>query len=217
MSCNGCLEKSRISSLQSTLQKEAILIEDPIDLYYLTNLTLSAGKLWLSGSEALLLVDGRYIESAGKGSCPAKLLSSQEIKAFLQRNAVQEVVFDGAKTSVARSEELKKTFPEITFTSKPFITRELRLIKDPSEVRLLQKSADMLWEGFMHIRNLLREGISEKELAVAFTVFCLEKGADGLSQSVILTVKRRTSIQRRGRPRCLTYNTLMPTRFLLQM
>ncbi len=66
MTYNNCFTKNRISSLQSLSEDSALLIEDPIDLYYLTGLTLSTGQLWLSSKEALLLLDGRYIESAKK-------------------------------------------------------------------------------------------------------------------------------------------------------
>jgi Xaa-Pro aminopeptidase len=186
MTYNSCFRKNKISSLQSSLEDKALLLEDPTDLYYLTGLNLSAGQLWLSSKEALLLVDGRYIESAGKAPCKALLLSSKEIKDFLLRNKVKHVKFDGAKTSFERAQALQKKHPDISFSSQPFATKDLRLIKEPSELESLQKSADLLWGGFLYIQTLLCEGISEKEVATKFTVFCLERGAERLSFDPII-------------------------------
>ncbi len=186
MTYNSCFIKNRIPSLQSSLEEKALLIEDPIDLYYLTGLCLSLGQLWLSSKEALLLVDGRYIESAKKAPCPASLVSTKEIQAFIQRNEIKNVELDGAKTTFDRVLALQKNYPDLSFISHPFATKKLRLIKDPSELNSLKKSADLLWEGFTYLQTLLHEGISEKEVATQFTIFCLERGADGLSFDPII-------------------------------
>ena len=135
MTCNNCFLKNRISSLQSSLEEKAVLIEDPIDLYCLTGLTLSLGQLWISSKEALLLVDGRYIESAQKAPCKAELLKPGEIESFIQRNQVECIKFDGSKTTFERADLLQKTHPKCSFISNPFLTKELRLIKKSSEMR----------------------------------------------------------------------------------
>jgi Xaa-Pro aminopeptidase len=178
--------QTRIKRLQERLEQKICLIEDPIDLYYLTGLSFSTGQLWLSSREALLLVDGRYIQSAEKAPCPAALLSDDEAKKFCDRNAAKEAVFDGAKTPFARVEKLKQVHKEVHWSSFSSLTRDLRMIKDEKEIASLQKSADLLWEGFTYIRGLLREGVTEKEIALKFTVFCLEKGADSIGFDPII-------------------------------
>ena len=59
----------RIQTLQKRLGKwkiEAILIENPIDLLYLTGLKMSKGRLWVRPDRAELYVDGRYFGEAGR-------------------------------------------------------------------------------------------------------------------------------------------------------
>ena len=194
MTCNNSSIKNRIASLQLSLKEEALLIEDPIDLYYLTGLTLSTGQLWLFSKESLLLVDGRYIESAKLAPCPSKLLSSKESKSFIERNQIKSLKFDGAKTTFDRVQILQKNHPDLLLISHPFATKELRLIKEPSEIANLQKSADLLWEGFIYLKTLLCEGVSEKEVATKFTLFCLERGADSLSFDPIVAFGENSAL-----------------------
>lgn len=178
--------QNRIAKLQKTLGGRACLIEDPIDLYYLTGLCFSTGTLWVSAAEALLLVDGRYIQSAKKAPCSAALASDGEVKGFLQRNEIKEALFDRTKTSFARVENLKEVYKDVIWIPSPSFTRDLRMIKDPQEITRLQKSADLLWEGFTYVRQILKEGISEKEVATEFTLFCLQKGADSIGFDPII-------------------------------
>lgn len=190
--------------MQCSLKDHALLIEDPIDLYYLTGLTLSLGQLWLFSKEALLLVDGRYIQSAKEAPCPAHLVSSQEVEGFIQRHQITSVQFDGAKTSFDRVQTLQKKHPTVSFISNPSPTKNLRLIKEPKEIKSLQKSADLLWEGFTYIKTIICEGISEKELATKFTIFCLERGADALSFEPIIAFGENSALPHyRAGKRCL--------------
>ena len=77
----------RLQKLQAQL-KTALLVEKSTDLLYLTGLQLSAGKLLVNPKEALLLVDGRYIETAQQGPVAAALI---EDVANLARGTVQIV------------------------------------------------------------------------------------------------------------------------------
>ncbi len=197
MTCNKCsLQKEtsrylqRISSLQHALakkQKEAVLIEDPIDLYYLTGLTLSVGQLFITKEDSCLFVDGRYFESASNNApCTVILFSLEEIRCFLEKVHVKTLCFDGAKTTFQKVEGWKKNFPAISWESWDFVTQSLRVIKDNEEIAYLAKSAALLREGYDYIKTLLKEGVSEKEIAVEFTLFCLKKGAERLSFDPII-------------------------------
>ena len=41
---------------------DAFLVEDSVNLYYLTGISLSVGKMLVTDAEAFLLVDNRYFE-----------------------------------------------------------------------------------------------------------------------------------------------------------
>ncbi len=183
--------KKRISSLQKDLEEKELdgwLIEDPLDLYYLTGLSLSLGELWVSKKEAMLLVDARYLEEA-KSKCTifAALTSLAEKQGFLSRNRICKIGFDSAKTSFENAQKLFKLEEgKISWKGIPGITQQVRKVKEEKELVLIRKSASLLWEGYLYIKSILREGISEREVAKKFEIFSLEKGADGLSFEPII-------------------------------
>lgn len=63
--------KKRLFNLLNILEEngcDALIVEDLINLYYLTGLSLSAGMLLVHDQGAHLLVDGRYYENAQKAA-----------------------------------------------------------------------------------------------------------------------------------------------------
>lgn len=204
MSSNSCLLKEsnlylqRVSLLQSALVDkpwDAWLIEDPLDLYYLTGKTFSVGELWITKEEVLLLVDSRYVDSAKQNSCfPCNLKSWGESAAFLKNQSVKTVAFDSEKTTVARSGDLQKQLSFVNWSPVAKITQDLREIKGDEEKKFIRQSAALLWEGYLYIKSVLREGITEKEVAKLFEIFCLQKGADGLAFEPIIAFGENSAL-----------------------
>ncbi len=170
---------SRIKKFQAHLKKlgcDTCIIEDPVDLFYLTGLHFSCGTLMVSPKEAHLYVDGRYIQVAREKS-PTKVSLIGE----LAPGKIKKLGFDSDTVTYARYLSLKKKFPKAKLISLSSPVRPLRLIKDKEEIILMKKSADLLWKGYQHMQKEIREGISEKELALIFEVFCLQNGAEAMA------------------------------------
>ncbi|HEX2578961.1 MAG TPA: aminopeptidase P family protein [Rhabdochlamydiaceae bacterium] len=185
---------NRVSKLQmlfKTWKADGCLIEAPLDLFYFTGLQLSLGILIVLPSNVKLFVDGRYIEFAKKNSpFPVEHLSHEAVSAFLR--PVRSLVFDTAATTVLRDEQLKKMSSGILKgVLQP--TRELRLIKDAHELRLMKKSAAVVWRGYEHIRRSLKVGVTEKEVAFSFEVFCRKHGAEKLSFDPIIAFGKNSA------------------------
>jgi Xaa-Pro aminopeptidase len=80
---------ARLHNLRLLLQEasfEALLIEQPTNLFYLTGLELSAGVLVISPSNACLIVDGRYFQRASQQNLYPTLL--------LEKNSLQDWLTD---------------------------------------------------------------------------------------------------------------------------
>lgn len=170
------MDDSRIKKLNIDL-----LIENPIDLYYLTGLTLSKGRLLVKNQKATLYVDGRYFaEAKKKAPCPvAPWNESKQIKE-------KKLHFDSAFVSYEGFLDLEKEFPHVEWISTPHPLQMLRAVKEKKEIEFLKKAALLTWNGYRHIREHLKEGVSEAELALEFEIFCRKNGASGLSFSPII-------------------------------
>lgn len=184
---------NRVDKLKSYLQDgrvEGLLIENPVDIYYLTGIELSKGMLIILQKSVCLFVDGRYFEFATK-HCPfsVEMMNVDNMKAYL--NATRCLGFDSESTTIERKAELNKI--HTIWKEIPGLLRQSRAIKDREELKKLRISAAFLWEGFQFIQKRLKVGVTEKEIAVAFEIFCLKNGAERLSFDPIIAFGKNTA------------------------
>lgn len=167
------------------------MIEQPLELFYFTGLKLSAGRLLVDSTDALLLVDGRYLQIAEeKSPYRTALDSSEKLLSFCKSHRIRSLGFDGRHTSYDHFFRLKhwqkKEGANLKLIPSTSLFKHARAIKDKDEVQKLQTCASLLWKGFQFIRASLKKGIKEKELSKHFEIFCLERGADRLSFEPII-------------------------------
>ncbi|MEK7339212.1 MAG: aminopeptidase P family N-terminal domain-containing protein, partial [Verrucomicrobiota bacterium] len=117
----------RVARLWEQLESsiEACLIEDPIDLYYLTGLSLSKGSLLLTRKKQLLLVDDRYFQSAVERAVVAverDLPIAWE--QFFAQSSFKKIAFDSEKVSYERYLGLQKYHKE--FVACPNLLKNVR-------------------------------------------------------------------------------------------
>ena len=193
----------RIENTQNLLLVEKIdflVVDDPVSLLYLTGLNLSNAKLIIGQNNTRLFVDGRYIEIAKKKSpCTVLLLEDDLISDFFLVHAFEGVVkvaFDSMTSSYNMFQKLKSFLEklqrqankEIIFEIVPFYNplKNIRVIKTQDEISYLRKAANITWRGFEHICSILKEGVTEKTLALEFEIFCRKNGADKLAFDPII-------------------------------
>src|SRR2546428_798787 len=125
---------NRIKKLAQKLEGPC-LIENPADLLYLTGLTLSKGRLLVSGEEATLFVDGRYFDRAKK-EAPAKVLLWEEQKKITEKS----ISFDSAFVTYDGYLSLKNFLPHVHWVPLPNPVKHSRAIKEPNEIAALRKA-----------------------------------------------------------------------------
>lgn len=185
--------KSRLKKCQDLLlglNCDALLIEDPTNLFYLTGLELSAGYLIIEKNSAQIFVDGRYKEAATrKAPCPVVLSAQNSLIDFLeqpQRGAIKVLGFNSDSLSVKKFEELRKLAGDIVLKALDNPVMKLREIKEPDEIQKLKEAAELGSLGYDYILSLLREGITEKQIAVELEIFWKRKGSKGLAFDSII-------------------------------
>ncbi len=183
---------TRIKTLQLRLKEwdlDALLLENPVDLFYLTGLHFSKGRLLVFPNEVQLFVDGRYFASASEHApCPVHLWDK---KSLLPQG---KVGFDSSFMSVEALEQLKKEAPKTEWSaiSKPL--KEMRVIKDQKEIEALRKAASLTWKGIEKMRSCLKVGVSEQEIAWEFEQFVRTRGASGLSFEPIVAFGKNSAL-----------------------
>ncbi len=176
---------TRVENLQKKLEVDAYLVDDSINLLYLTGLQLSAGILLVTKKEATLYVDGRYLEVCQE-EAPMKALPLEN----LDLSTFKSVGFNREMTSYEAYEKLaEKTKP----VPLPDLVKELRMIKDEKESTKLRTAALLGQQGLEYVKSILEEGVTEIEVANKLEIFWKEKGAKGIAFDPIIAFGANTS------------------------
>lgn len=172
---------------------DGVLIESSVDLYYFTGLDLSAGRLIITHDKELLLVDGRYFQTAQENSpFSCRLTDDMSVIQVIHEMKAHHMGFDAETTTFAIFDQLQK---ENSISWKPIegIGKWLRLYKDKEEIEKMRRSAKLNEEGLRFLSSLLKVGTSEKELALEFEFFVKKKGASGLAFESIIAFSENSA------------------------
>lgn len=186
--------QSRIEKLSKKLSSDqGWIIEHPTDIYYLTGFALSEGVAMVGASKLILFVDGRYIAAAKKLDMQVMERNDDGFEKALYEEFthVHSWCVDGAKMTLSgmqkweervekfhkkRAKEAKRV---LAIKKDPVLG--VRAVKDEKELMLLRESAEILIQGVHHLKDYLKEGMSERQAALEFELFCKGKGAEALS------------------------------------
>ena len=181
------MDKQALVSCQKDLNHdEALLIEDPYDLFYFLKKPLSLGSLLIEKDKASLFVDGRYF-SAFHQIKPVVTYPSENggFLTYIKSSTIKTLIFDSEKTSYLRSEVLRAT---LNLEPRAQLLKHLRLIKSPEEEKLISQSSSLLVTIYKEFLTLPKLGLTEKQIASQFKILSLEKGAEDFSFEPIIAV-----------------------------
>lgn len=192
---------NRLRSLMKEHQIDMYIVDDLTNILYLTGLELSAGRILVTLTKAFLIVDDRYYERCNKYSPLETRLQSQfPLETLLQQNTSPpcSVGFDTETTPYQSFEEYnkitQKISPQILLKPVPNLVKKLRSIKDTQEISLLQQAADLGCEGFHYLCGLLKEGVTETQLAVELEIFWRRRGGKKLAFDPIIAFGANSSM-----------------------
>ncbi|WP_213358253.1 M24 family metallopeptidase [Chlamydiifrater phoenicopteri] len=180
----------RIQAARRLLEQlgvDAVLIDKQVDLEYLTYDNVSSGKLLISQGSATLYV--ALIDKDMYPSVPGVevvVCAPKYMRAFADkiRGKYARLGFDGAETSYRSFHDLSSLDCELVPLS--FFSEQLRAVKDREEIEVMREAASLGSRGWDYVLSLLREGVSEKDLAHALHIFWVKEKAEGFSFDPII-------------------------------
>jgi len=170
----------------------AFLITNPVHLRYITGFDVEYGMLLVSKSGFQLytslafLNDTAAIERAG--------ISVFDTSGFLKRmKRVQVCGFESDHVTMERYSRWKKQFPKIKFVPITGIIEQFRRRKNTQELKHIQQAWMITKATLAHVPNLLKIGMTEKQLAHLLFNDIIKLGADGLAFDSIVAFGSNTS------------------------
>lgn len=160
---------SRIRSDIPGFSVDAILFLNIRNIRYLTGFTGSDGALLIGPERSVLMVDGRYTHQAEKEVNDAAVFEYKEknegIAAILADTGLKTIGFDAMAMNVQTYLKLKKLK---SVTLKPISDNisAIRTIKDETEIACMRKASDIAFQALTSVRELIRPGVSERDIAL---------------------------------------------------
>ncbi|MDO8620751.1 MAG: aminopeptidase P family protein [Candidatus Levybacteria bacterium] len=128
-----------------------------------------------------ILTDGRYSEAVKKQvkdfeliEISSKLSFGEAIKNLTQKNNIKRLGFEGHNISFLEHKRLSKYFNNIYHLS----ISNLRSVKTPDEISKIEKACELGDKAFEYVLKKIKEGISEKEIALEIEFFIKKQGAN---------------------------------------
>ncbi len=190
-------EKARIARLRETMARlglDAFLISQPESRRYLSGFTGhdhppgdSAGYLFITDSEALLLTDGRTTEQAEKEAPHYQVERIEDrlagvLATVLQGREVSRIAFEGNHLPFRVYEEVKSILPEdATLVPTYDLVDLMRAVKEPGELEAIREAVELADRAFAHLLGLATPGVTERELAWEVEAFLRRNGSEGVA------------------------------------
>ena len=174
---------------------DALLISQPENLRYLSGFTGSSGWLLISGQNAILATDFRYVEQA-KGESPGFEIVQikQELHDWLpglvsdlgwHRLGFEAnfISYDGYH-KLGEATKIKQINLQLVPTTG--IVEQLRSTKAPEELGFITKAVELADAAFQEAKAIIRPGMREKEIAWEIEKILRQEGSEGIAFEIIV-------------------------------
>ena len=175
---------------------DGVLISAPENRRYLSGFSGSAGYLFITKSNALLVTDSRYTEQAAMQS-PAFEVKQvrggwgwlvEELKA----SGVKKIGFESQDMTVSSYNSLidaikgDSSLGAVSMVPAPGLAENQRIIKDEEELAMLQLAIDAADRAMDQVCPAITPGMTEKEVAWKMETAMRDTGADAISFDTIV-------------------------------
>jgi Xaa-Pro aminopeptidase len=171
---------------------EAIVISKRSNVFYVSGFT-GEGLALISRGQKAIVTDFRYVEQAGQEAPDFQVLPIEGAVTLLQkafeackREGVSAVYYEDDELTVRDYEMAVEIFAGMRLKPVGNVPERLRRIKDAEEIRRIELACKISGESFTRILPLIREGMTEKELARILEYDMLSHGADSLGFNTIV-------------------------------
>ncbi len=197
--------KSRIRALQQSLSgmTQAFLITSDVNRFYFTGFSSSAGGLLITKSQAYLLVDFRYGESAKNTVKHCKVIVYsrffEALEAVCREDHITEIGVENSNVTLAQAKNYKNFFAKFGVSLAKncvldAVIENQRLVKSANEVSMIKQAQKITEEAYLEVLNCVKPGITEREIALELEYLMRKKGADGASFKLITITGKKTSL-----------------------
>jgi len=190
----------RLLQNMKACELQAIFITSAPNRHYITGFTGSSAYVYLSPSKKILMTDFRYLEQAAL-SCPdyeivdyMKLGLNETLKSIMEMDGTNALGFENHHLTVKAFDFHKSHLEEVEWIPLEDMLEKLRMVKDQSELDLIEYASSIGDAAYKHILEYVKVGMREIDVALELELFMKKKGASRLSFETIVASGKRSSL-----------------------
>jgi Xaa-Pro aminopeptidase len=161
---------------------DGVLVGYPANVRYLSGFTGSSGWLLITQDAARLVSDFRFRLQAADEAPDFEFVeikrTDEDLPAALAALGCAAVGFEAEHLTVQTHQRLAARLPDLRLEATTDLVESLRMIKDESELALLERAATLTDAALRHGLALLAPGIAERELAAEIEGFIRRAGGE---------------------------------------
>lgn len=184
----------RLDRLRAEMRDRAIdamLISCTVNQSWTCDFDFEDGYLLVCSERAYLITDPRYIEAAVAEADPAfECVCSgadlgETLVGYLKDNGAHRVGIEDMELSYYDVMRLKGALSEFEIVPSGSMLDDLRAKKDEDEIEKIVRAQKITDAAFSHILGYIKEGVSERDIAIELEFFMRRMGASGASFDII--------------------------------
>jgi Xaa-Pro aminopeptidase len=196
------MQQARLEKLRVELQEQglkALLITNATNRQYMTGFTGSAGYVIITDAKAYLLTDFRYMTQAPQQAVGFEVIEHASkamitVKQILDELGISKIGFEQDDLTYGAYRSTADALSGIELIATGGVVEKLRLIKDDSELVVMQEAADLADQTFTHILSFIRTGTKEIDVALEIEMFMRKNGATSTSFETIVASGERSAL-----------------------
>jgi Xaa-Pro aminopeptidase len=193
---------SRLEKLKNMVKDsnvDALLIEDRINRFYISNFIGTAGIVIVTSKEIYLITDFRYTEKAKNEAKFAKVIEYKKnvyetLESLFNDLNIKTIGIDATKITLSSYNQYSEKLHDIKFIDKSDILSEMRKIKDKDEIENIKKAQEITDKAYCYILNFIKPGISESDIEIELDYFIKRNRASSFSFDIIVASGKRSSL-----------------------
>ena len=181
------------------LDLQGIIITNPLNIKYLTGID-AEGTFLITPKENIYITDGRYVEAVNN-----KLTISDEIFVYDMKDLslddyenffifCEKVGFEENYVTYAKYKEYMHKYKINSLEETEGIIEKQRMIKDPEEIYAISKACEITDRCFDHLKEFIKVGMTEKQIAKEIEDFFIENGAEDIAFETIVASGKNSSM-----------------------
>jgi len=187
---------NRLNNLRNKFEEkniDAFLVSQPENLYYLSGCEGLEGYILVTGKESVTITDFRYVEQAERQSPGSKIFKitgkiAEWMPKLLEGTGLKNIGFESSHLTVAAFDQIRPIIKGLSIEMTPVsgLIEDIRMIKEPEEIERIIKAAKITDRALDYAQELIKPGISEKEVAWNIEKFMRDNGSQTLLFEMIV-------------------------------